>query len=439
MAMIAHKCTDIEVTVVDLNAERIAAWNSGDLPVYEPGLDEIVSQNRDKNLFFSTQVDEKIREADMIFISVNTPTKDYGSGSGQAADLRFVESCARGIAKAGGGDKIVVEKSTVPVRTAQMVKEILDSSNNGHSYQVISNPEFLAEGTAMSDLENPDRVLIGGELSDAGQVAVKKVVSIYAQWVPRERIITTNLWSSELSKLTANAFLAQRISSINAISALCEATEADVDEVAKAIGTDSRIGPKFLKSSIGFGGSCFQKDILNLCYLCRHFDLPQVAEYWEQVIRMNEYQKERFVTRLLDSMFNTVSGKRIAILGYAFKKDTNDARESPAIGICGRLLEEKANLAIYDPRVSKESILGTLGWSAEQAEGRIDFCQSADEACKESHAIALLTEWDEFKGLDYGKIYPNMHQPAILFDGRNLLDLEELKKIGYRASGIGRV
>ncbi len=439
MAMIAHKCTDIEVTVVDLNAERIAAWNSGDLPVYEPGLDEIVSQNRDKNLFFSTQVDEKIREADMIFISVNTPTKDYGSGSGQAADLRFVESCARGIAKAGGGDKIVVEKSTVPVRTAQMVKEILDSSNNGHSYQVISNPEFLAEGTAMSDLENPDRVLIGGELSDAGQVAVKKVVSIYAQWVPRERIITTNLWSSELSKLTANAFLAQRISSINAISALCEATEADVDEVAKAIGTDSRIGPKFLKSSIGFGGSCFQKDILNLCYLCRHFDLPQVAEYWEQVIRMNEYQKERFVTRLLDSMFNTVSGKRIAILGYAFKKDTNDARESPAIGICGRLLEEKANLAIYDPRVSKESILGTLGWSAEQAEGRIDFCQSADEACKESHAIALLTEWDEFKGLDYGKIYSNMHQPAILFDGRNLLDLEELKKIGYRASGIGRV
>tara|TARA_B100002019_G_scaffold134876_2_gene116148 strand:+ start:2769 stop:4133 length:1365 start_codon:yes stop_codon:yes gene_type:complete len=439
MAMIAHKCTDIEVTVVDLNAERIAAWNSGDLPVYEPGLDEIVSQNRDKNLFFSTQVDEKIREADMIFISVNTPTKDYGSGSGQAADLRFVESCARGIAKAGGGDKIVVEKSTVPVRTAQMVKEILDSSNNGHSYQVISNPEFLAEGTAMSDLENPDRVLIGGELSDAGQVAVKKVVSIYAQWVPRERIITTNLWSSELSKLTANAFLAQRISSINAISALCEATEADVDEVAKAIGTDSRIGPKFLKSSIGFGGSCFQKDILNLCYLCRHFDLPQVAEYWEQVIRMNEYQKERFVTRLLDSMFNTVSGKRIAILGYAFKKDTNDARESPAIGICGRLLEEKANLAIYDPRVSKESILGTLGWSAEQAEGRIDFCQSADEACKESHAIALLTEWDEFKGLDYGKIYSNMHQPAILFDGRNLLELEELKKIGYRASGIGRV
>ena len=439
MAMIAHKCKGIEVTVVDLNEQRIAAWNSGDLPVYEPGLDDIVSQNRGQNLFFSTDVDEKVRAADIIFISVNTPTKDYGSGSGQAADLRFVESCARGIARAGGGDKIVVEKSTVPVRTAQMVKEILDSANNGHSYQVISNPEFLAEGTAMTDLEAPDRVLIGGETSEAGQAAVEKVVSIYAHWVPRERIITTNLWSSELSKLTANAFLAQRISSINAISALCEASEANVDEVARAIGTDSRIGPKFLKSSIGFGGSCFQKDVLNLCYLCRHFGLPEVASYWEQVIQMNEYQKERFVTRLLDSMFNTVSGKRLAILGYAFKKDTNDARESPAIGICRRLLEEKANLAIYDPRVSKDSILGTLGLSEKDVDTRIEFCSSADQACEGAHAIALLTEWDEFKDLDYSSIFGKMHQPAIFFDGRNLLDLEVLKKIGFRAHGIGKV
>ena len=439
MAMIAHKCADTEVTVVDLNAERIAAWNSGDLPVYEPGLEEIVAQNRNKNLFFSTEVDEKVRDADIIFISVNTPTKDYGSGSGQAADLRFVESCARGIARAGGGNKIVVEKSTVPVRTAQMVKEILDSANNGHSYQVISNPEFLAEGTAMSDLEEPDRVLIGGETSDAGKLAVEQVVSIYAQWVPRERIITTNLWSSELSKLTANAFLAQRISSINAISALCEASEANVDEVARAIGTDSRIGPKFLKSSIGFGGSCFQKDVLNLCYLCRHFGLPEVAGYWEQVIKMNEYQKERFVTRLLDSMFNTVSGKRLAILGYAFKKDTNDARESPAIGICRRLLEEKANLAVYDPRVSQESIISSLGISANEASERIEFCTSAEAACEQAHAIALLTEWDEFKDLDYSSIYAKMHQPAILFDGRNLLDLDELKKIGFRAHGIGKL
>ena len=439
MAMIAHKCKGIEVTVVDLNEQRIAAWNSGDLPVYEPGLDDIVSRNRGQNLFFSTDVDEKVRAADIIFISVNTPTKDYGSGSGQAADLRFVESCARGIARAGGGDKIVVEKSTVPVRTAQMVKEILDSANNGHSYQVISNPEFLAEGTAMTDLEAPDRVLIGGETSEAGQAAVEKVVSIYAHWVPRERIITTNLWSSELSKLTANAFLAQRISSINAISALCEASEANVDEVARAIGTDSRIGPKFLKSSIGFGGSCFQKDVLNLCYLCRHFGLPEVASYWEQVIQMNEYQKERFVTRLLDSMFNTVSGKRLAILGYAFKKDTNDARESPAIGICRRLLEEKANLAIYDPRVTKDSILGTLGLSGKDADTRIEFCSSADQACEGAHAIALLTEWDEFKDLDYSSIFGKMHQPAIFFDGRNLLDLEVLKKIGFRAHGIGKV
>ncbi len=438
MAMIANKCKGTIVTVVDLNADRIAAWNSGNLPVYEPGLDEIVSQNRGKNLFFSTDVDEKIREADIIFISVNTPTKDYGAGSGQAADLRFVESCARGIAKAGGGDKIVVEKSTVPVRTAQMVKEILDSANNGYSYQVISNPEFLAEGTAMADLENPDRVLIGGDTSEEGQVAVEKVVSIYANWVEKERIITTNLWSSELSKLTANAFLAQRISSINAISALCEASEADVDEVAKAIGTDSRIGPKFLKSSIGFGGSCFQKDVLNLCYLCRHFGLPEVAGYWEQVIQMNEYQKERFVTRLLDSMFNTVSGKRLAILGFAFKKDTNDARESPAISICRRLLEEKANLAIYDPRVSKSSILSTLGWSEEQAEGRIHFCSTAEEACDRANAIALLTEWDEFKELNYASIYANMQQPAILFDGRNLLNLKSLREIGFRAHGIGR-
>lgn len=438
MAMIAHKCKDLQVSVVDLNADRIAAWNSEKLPVYEPGLNEIVAENRDKNLFFSIEVEERIRQADVIFISVNTPTKDYGSGSGQAADLRFVESCARGIARAGGGDKIVVEKSTVPVRTAQMVKEILDSADNGFSYQVISNPEFLAEGTAMADLENPDRVLIGGETSEAGKSAVEKVVSIYAQWVPRERIITTNLWSSELSKLTANAFLAQRISSINAISALCEATEANVDEVARAIGTDSRIGPKFLKSSIGFGGSCFQKDILNLCYLCRHFDLPQVADYWEQVIRMNEYQKERFVTRLLDSMFNTVSGKRIAILGYAFKKDTNDARESPAIGICSRLLEERACLAIYDPQVSSSSILATLGMSESEAEGRIDFCVSAEEACHGAHALALLTEWDEFKELDFSSIHESMQRPPILFDGRNLLDLEALREVGFRAHGIGR-
>ena len=436
MAMIAHKCPDIQVAVVDINNERIDAWNSENLPVYEPGLEEIVSDARGKNLFFSTEVDRYIQESEIIFISVNTPTKEYGSGLGQAADLRFVESCARRIAELSKDPKIIVEKSTVPVRTAEMVQTILKSTSPDIHHQVISNPEFLAEGTAIPDLLNPDRVLIGGENSTAGEHAVQKVFSIYANWVSADRIITTNLWSSELSKLTANAFLAQRISSINAISALCEETGANVDEVAKAIGTDSRIGPKFLKSSVGFGGSCFQKDILNLCYLCRYFRLPEVAEYWEQVIRMNEYQKERFVTRILDSMFNTVSGKRIAILGYAFKKDTNDARESPAIAICRRLLEEKAQLAIYDPKVSKDTILSSLALPKEQT-ASIEFCDSAREACNQSHCIAILTEWDEFKEIDFAEIYQLMIKPAILHDGRNLLDLDKIRSIGFTAKGIG--
>ena len=339
MAMIADKCEDIQVTVVDLNAERVDGWNSDDLPVFEPGLTEIVLRRRGKNLFFTTAVEDGIREADVIFISVNTPTKTSGVGAGKAADLRYVESCARQIAEVGGGDKIVVEKSTVPVRTAHSVQEILSSAENGHSYQVISNPEFLAEGTAMKDLEKPDRVLVGGTVTPEGRAAVDVIASIYAQWVPQERIIKTNLWSSELSKLTANAFLAQRVSSINSISALCEATGADVDEVSHAIGADSRIGPKFLKSSVGFGGSCLQKDILNLTYLCEHFGLPEIAEYWTKVVEMNDLQKKRFVTRMIDAMFNTVSGKKIAVLGYAFKKDTNDVRESPAIDVCRYLLD----------------------------------------------------------------------------------------------------
>ena len=436
MAMIAHKCPDIQVAVVDINHDRIDAWNSETLPVYEPGLEEIVSAARGKNLFFSTEVDHYIQESEIIFISVNTPTKEYGSGLGQAADLRFVESCARRIAELSKDPKIIVEKSTVPVRTAEMVQTILKSTSPEIHHQVISNPEFLAEGTAIPDLLNPDRVLIGGENSTEGENAVQKVFSIYANWVPADRIITTNLWSSELSKLTANAFLAQRISSINAISALCEETGANVDEVAKAIGTDSRIGPKFLKSSVGFGGSCFQKDILNLCYLCRYFRLLEVAEYWEQVIRMNEYQKERFVTRILDSMFNTVSGKRIAILGYAFKKDTNDTRESPAIAICRRLLEEKAQLAIYDPKVSKDAILSSLALPKEQT-ASIEFCNSAREACNQSHCIAILTEWDEFKEIDFAEIYQLMIKPAILHDGRNLLDLVKIRSFGFTAKGIG--
>ncbi len=438
MAMIAKKCSHASVTVVDLNESRIGAWNSEELPVYEPGLLEIVQAARGKNLFFSTEVEKNVREAEVIFISVNTPTKQYGSGAGQAADLRFVESCARMIAEVGGGDKIVVEKSTVPVRTAQMVKEILNASGNEFTYQIISNPEFLAEGTAVSDLENPDRVLIGGEETPEGKEAVEKIVNLYATWVDRGKIITTNLWSSELSKLTANAFLAQRISSINAISALCEATEANVDEVARAIGSDSRIGPKFLKSSVGFGGSCFQKDILNLSYLCRHFDLPEVAHYWDQVIVMNDFQKERFVQRILDQMFNTVSGKKIAVLGYAFKKDTNDLRESPAIAICRRLLEEKASIRLYDPQVSQSAILESLGIQDGSNTESLSFCDSVEEACLGSNALALLTEWEEFKEIDFEKVYQSMQKPAYAFDGRNLLNLRELREIGFRAFGIGQ-
>ena len=444
MAMIARQCEDITVTVVDINAERIAAWESDELPVFEPELLETVQAARGRNLFFSTDVETNIREADVIFISVNTPTKTYGVGSGHAADLRYVEICARRIAEIGGGDKIVVEKSTVPVRTAHMVKEILGAAQNGFEYQVVSNPEFLAEGTAIRDLENPDRVLIGGETTPEGQQAVATVSGIYERWVSKDRIITTNLWSSELSKLTANAFLAQRISSINAISALCEATGADVDEVARAIGADSRIGSKFLKSSVGFGGSCFQKDILNLSYLCSHFGLPEVAAYWDQVVSMNDFQKSRFVNRMLEAMFNTVSGKRIAVLGYAFKKDTNDSRESPAIDICRHLLEEKACLSIYDPKVPEAEIFETLGLSQSDAENSsssdavVTCCASAEEACEGAHALAILTEWDAFSGLDYAAIYDSMVKPAFVFDGRNLLDLEALREIGFQAFGIGK-
>ena len=444
MAMIARQCEDVIVTVVDINAERIAAWESDELPVFEPELLETVQAARGRNLFFSTDVETNIREADVIFISVNTPTKTYGVGSGQAADLRYVEICARRIAEIGGGNKIVVEKSTVPVRTAHMVKEILGAAQNGFEYQVVSNPEFLAEGTAIRDLQNPDRVLIGGETTPEGKQAVATVSGIYERWVSKDRIITTNLWSSELSKLTANAFLAQRISSINAISALCEATGADVDEVARAIGADSRIGPKFLKSSVGFGGSCFQKDILNLSYLCSHFGLPEVAEYWDQVVSMNDFQKSRFVNRMLETMFNTVSGKQIAILGYAFKKDTNDSRESPAIDICRHLVEEKAWLRIYDPKVPASEIYETLGLPQSDAETSsssdavVTCCSSAEEACDGAHALAILTEWDAFRDLDYAAIYASMVKPAFVFDGRNLLDLEALQEIGFQAFGIGK-
>lgn len=436
MAMIAHKCAGHTVTVVDINQERIDAWNSDVLPIYEPGLDEIVQAARGKNLFFSTDIDNSIREADMIFMSVNTPTKTYGVGAGRAADLRYIEKCARKIAEVCDGDKIVVEKSTLPVRTAESIKRILESNAKGRKFQILSNPEFLAEGTAIEDLQSPDRVLIGGDQTPEGKAAIQKLVDVYAEWVPAERILTTRLWSSELSKLTANAFLAQRISSINAISALCEVTEANVDEVAHAIGTDSRIGPKFLKSSVGFGGSCFQKDILNLVYLCEHFGLPEVAAYWYAVIEMNDYQKQRFSGRVLSSMFNTVSDKQIAVLGFAFKKDTNDTRESPAIYVCKDLLEEQAKLTIYDPKVPESRIRQDLGLSDDDES--ITVCSDAYEATKDAHAVLVLTEWDEFKTLDFKKIHDAMHLPAFLFDGRNILDLDALREIGFEARGIGK-
>lgn len=436
MAMIAHKCEAHSVTVVDINEARIAAWNSDNLPIYEPGLDEIVKAARGKRLFFSTDVDTAIREADMIFMSVNTPTKTYGVGAGRAADLRYIEKCARKIAEVSEGDKIVVEKSTLPVRTAESIKSILHANAKGRNFEILSNPEFLAEGTAIADLENPDRVLVGGDPSPEGQAAIQKLVDVYASWVPREKILTTNLWSSELSKLTANAFLAQRISSINAISALCEATGANVDEVAHSIGTDSRIGPKFLKSSVGFGGSCFQKDILNLVYLCEHFGLPEVAAYWNGVIEMNDYQKHRFGRRVISTLYNTVADKKIAVLGFAFKKDTNDTRESAAIYVCGDLLEEQANVAIYDPKVPESQIRDDLNVSADFS--ALTVCTDAYEACQDAHAVLILTEWDEFKALDFQRIHDSMQQPAFLFDGRNLLDLAALREVGFEASGIGK-
>jgi len=437
MAVIAHKCPEIEVVVVDNDADRIAAWNSDSLPIFEPGLEEIVEACRGRNLFFSTDRDTGVRGADVIFIAVSTPTKTYGVGAGRAADLSYVESCARHIAEFASPEAIVVEKSTVPVRTAQAVQNILEASGGSNTQQILSNPEFLAEGSALRDLETPDRVLIGGDPSPEGARAIEVLADIYAHWVPRERIVTTNLWSAELSKLTANAFLAQRISSINAISALCEATGADIDEIAQAIGLDSRIGPSFLKSSVGFGGSCFQKDILNLVYLCQHFGLDEVAAYWDQIVKMNDYQKRRFAKRILELLFNSAAGKRIAVLGFAFKKDTSDTRESPAIYVCRDLLRERAQLAIYDPRVSESQIRKDLRDGEEEAEG-VEIYNDPYAAVADAHALVVLTEWDEFRELDFERIYDAMLKPALLLDGRNILDLAALRKIGFRAEGIGK-
>jgi UDPglucose 6-dehydrogenase len=433
MAVIAKHCPQHRVVVVDINEEKIAAWQSDQLPIYEPGLKEIVLSIRDKNLFFSTEIDRHIAEADIIFVSVNTPTKTFGQGAGKAADLQFWEKTARQILEKSTSPKIVVEKSTLPVRTAEAMKRILNSNDKGIFFDVVSNPEFLAEGTAISDMENPDRVLIGGRETPSGQKAVEAIVDIYAQWVPRERIITTNLWSSELSKLAANAFLAQRISSINAISNLCEKTEADVSEVAHAIGSDTRIGPHFLQASVGFGGSCFKKDILNLVYLCEFYGLSEVATYWEQVIKMNEYQELNFVSKMVTAMFNSVAGKRIALFGVAFKANTSDTRESPSLVVCRALLEERAQVIITDPHA-----LDNARTDLSDVADKVIFEPDPYVATQDAHAIAILTEWPQFAKLDYQAIHETMIQPAFIFDGRNILDHKKLHEIGFNVYAIGK-
>lgn len=432
MAMIAMKCPQYKVTVVDISGSRIDAWNSENLPIYEPGLYEVVKQARGRNLFFSTDVAGAIKEADIIFVSVNTPTKTFGEGSGKAADLQYWEKTARDIIKSSESDKIIVEKSTLPVRTAHAMERILNANDKGIHFEVLSNPEFLAEGTAIADLHNPDRVLIGSKLTEEGLRACEDVVAIYANWVPREKILTTNVWSAELSKLVANAFLAQRISSINSISALCERTEANVSEVARAIGKDSRVGSKFLNASVGFGGSCFKKDILNLVYICESYGLHDVAQYWESVVKMNEYQKRRFVQTMIRVMFNTIAGKRIALFGFAFKKDTGDTRESPAIDITMQLVEERADVVITDPKA-----LDNAKKDLQECISKVKFTEDPYEAARGAHALAIMTEWDVYRSLDYRRIFEEMEKPAFIFDGRNILNHQELYEIGFNVFPLG--
>ena len=430
---------------MDISQKQIDGWNSPELPIYEPGLTEVVEDCRGKNLFFSTDVEGEIEKADIIFISVNTPTKTQGIGAGRAANIKNCELCARTIAKVATSNKIVVEKSTVPVRTAQAVARVLGANDKGLDFQILSNPEFLAEGTAIPDLMKPDRVLIGGQQTEAGLKAAQTLVSVYAHWVPREQILTTNLWSSELSKLVANAFLAQRVSSINSISALCEATGADVNEISRAVGMDDRIGRRFLQASVGFGGSCFQKDILNLVYLCETYGLQECADYWNQVVAMNDFQKERFTKKVVGKMFNTVTGKKIAMLGYAFKKDTGDVRETPSMFVLRDLLAEGAKTFVYDPKVTREDMWVEMNYTCginkdntPRLEESVVTATDPYETCDGAHALLILTEWDEFKGYDYEKIYKSMAKPAFIFDGRNLLDHDKLRKIGFEVHAIGK-
>ncbi|XP_070501933.1 UDP-glucose 6-dehydrogenase isoform X1 [Chironomus tepperi] len=447
-SVMALMCPDIKVTVVDQNLDRINQWNSDKLPIYEPGLDEVVKKCRGRNLFFSTDMESAIHEAELIFISVNTPTKTSGNGKGRAADLKHVEGCARLIAKIAKNSKIVVEKSTVPVRAAESLMHVLKANNKpGVRYSILSNPEFLAEGTAIENLMKPDRVLIGGEETEEGKRAIESLCWVYEHWVEKDKILTTNTWSSELSKLAANAMLAQRISSINSLSAVCEATGADVSEVALAIGLDSRVGSKFLQASVGFGGSCFQKDLLNLVYISEKLNLPEVAQYWQKVIDMNEYQKSRFSQKIIECLFNTVNDKPIAVLGFAFKKNTGDTRETPAISVCKTLLDEGAKLNIYDPKVSskveKSQIIMDLTSPRvtdfpDDVKSSIEIFTNPYDAVEKTHAIVVCTEWDEFTELDFNRIYQSMMKPAYIFDGRKILNHDELQNIGFHVITIGK-
>ena len=433
MTVIANKCPDYKITVVDISKQRIAAWNSNKLPIFEPGLEERVLKVRGKNLFFSTDIDTCIDQADIIFVSVNTPTKSFGEGAGKAADLQFIEQTARRIKEKSKSGKIVVEKSTLPVRAAETLEKILHSGSNGVHFEIISNPEFMAEGSGIRDMEFPDRVLIGSKDTPSGLAARQELVDLYLHWVPKENLVTTNLWSSELSKLVSNAFLAQRISSINSIAAICEATEADVTEVSNAVGRDSRIGSKFLNAGPGFGGSCFRKDILNLVYLCEHYQLNEVASFWEQVVALNDYQMERFVNRILQAMFNTLVDKKLAIFGFAFKPDTGDTRDAPAIYICKRLLEEKAQLRITDPHA-----LENARKDLEGIDHNADYIDDPYKAAEGVHGIALITEWVEYSKLDFKKIFETMEKPAFIFDGRNHLNHKELYDIGFNVYSVGK-
>jgi UDPglucose 6-dehydrogenase len=433
MAVMASRCPDYKVTVVDINEDRIHQWNSEHLPIFEPGLDEIVKQTRGVNLFFSADIPTNVREADIIFVSVNTPTKTFGYGVGMASDLQYWEKTANQIIEHSINSKVIVERSTLPVKTAQAMERILKFKNNGLHFEVISNPEFLAEGTAIRDLLEPDRVLIGSHQTGSGLKAAQEIVDIYSHWVPKEKIITMNLWSSELSKLVANAFLAQRISSINSISALCEKADADISEISFAIGSDSRVGSKFLNASLGFGGSCFKKDILNLVYIARSYGLLEIADYWEMVIKINEYQKERFIRNIIETMFNTVVDKKIAMFGFAFKANTTDTRESPGIYVAKKLIEEKALLSIIDPKALENTKLDLAG-----IDSTVVYEPDPYKAADDASAIVLVTEWEIFKTLDYESIFRRMKKPAFIFDGRNILNRRQLFDIGFNVYAVGK-